>query len=651
MSRENVQTHSLLTEFDINLFRAGTHFRIYEKLGSKVIEKDGTKGTYFAVWAPNAHQVSVIGNFNGWQDGQHPLNVRWDSSGIWEGFIPNVGSGEVYKYKIHANNGGVLEKGDPYALTWEAPPSTASVVCEIDYAWGDAKWMKERKHKNALDAPLSVYEVHIGSWKKKFDDNNRSLRYTELIDELVPYVKEMGFTHVEFLPVMEHPFFGSWGYQVTGYFAPSSRFGSPQEFMQLVDAFHQEGIGVILDWVPSHYPNDAHGLDQFDGTHLYEHADPRKGYHPDWKSNIFNYGRNEVRSFLISNALFWLEKYHADGLRVDAVASMLYLDYSRKEGEWEPNHMGGRENLEAIHFIKSFNEEVFASFPDVLTIAEESTSFPMVSKPTYMGGLGFSLKWMMGWMNDTLVYFARDTIYRQYHQNEITFSLAYAFSENFMLPLSHDEVVHGKGALLNKMPGDNWQKFAQLRLLLSYMYMHPGSNLLFMGAEFGQWNEWNHDWGLQWDLAQYPEHQGIMSFVKDLNHIYRSQPALFEKAYAEEGFEWLSHNDSQNCVILFKRKGHDEENELVIACNFVPNVYHDYRFGVKEIGEWEEIFNSDSSKYGGSNVHNGALKSTNVPMHGWSYSLGISIPPLGVVVFKKKKKATPAKKVPGKKKK
>ncbi|MEL6140468.1 MAG: 1,4-alpha-glucan branching protein GlgB, partial [Bacteroidota bacterium] len=486
----SVKAHSLLTDYDINLFRSGKHFRIYEKLGSRVLEVDGESGVYFAVWAPNAVSVSVIGSFNDWDRSASPLNARWDSSGIWEGFIPGVGNGALYKYAIDARDGRQLEKGDPYARLWETPPKTASLVWDTWYEWSDDSWMEERLAHNSLDGPFSVYEVHLGSWKKK-KSGHESLSYRELATELVDYVREMGFTHVEFLPVMEHPYYPSWGYQITGYFAPSSRYGGPQDFMYLVDALHQAGIGVILDWVPSHFPYDSHGLADFDGTHLYEHADPKKGFHPDWKSAIFNYGRNEVRSFLISNALFWLDRYHIDGLRVDAVASMLYLDYSRKAGEWVPNHFGGNENLEAIDFLREFNTTVYAEYPDTVTIAEESTSWTGVSRPVYAGGLGFGMKWMMGWMHDTLKYFQNDPVHRSYHHGEITFSLIYAFTENFMLPLSHDEVVHGKGPIIDRMPGDEWQRFANMRALYGYMYTHPGAKLLFMGDEFGQTSEWS----------------------------------------------------------------------------------------------------------------------------------------------------------------
>ena len=520
-----VITHSLFTDFDIDLFKAGKHFKLYEKLGAHLIEVNGVKGVYFAVWAPTAQTVSVVGDFNYWTQGEHVLNVRWDSSGIWEGFIPEITKGALYKYKIQSNIDGIVtEKADPFALYCEKPPHTASVVWDLEYKWKDENWMQNRKQNNALDKPYSVYEVHLGSWKRA--ENNRFLTYLELADDLVKYVKETGFTHVEFMPIMEYPYDPSWGYQLTGYFAPTSRFGKPQDFMVLVDKLHQEGIGVILDWVPSHFPDDAHGLGFFDGSHLYEHPDRRKGYHPDWKSLVFNYGRNEVRAFLISNAVFWLQNYHADGLRVDAVASMLYLDYSREDGEWEPNIFGGRENLDTISFLKEFNEVIYANFDGVQTIAEESTSFPMVSRPTFTGGLGFGMKWMMGWMHDTLEYFQKETVYRKYHQNDLTFSMTYAFTENFMLPFSHDEVVYGKKSLIYKMPGDEWQRFANLRLLYGYMFTHPGAKLLFMGAEFGQTSEWNFENSLDWHLLQYDFHSGIKKLITDLNQLYKSYPVV-----------------------------------------------------------------------------------------------------------------------------
>lgn len=626
--------YSLFTDFDIDLFRAGKHFRLYEKLGAHLSEVDGQKGTHFAVWAPAARSVSVVGDFNYWLQGEHQLNVRWDGSGIWEGFIPGVEKGAAYKYKIQSNNGSVItEKADPFALYCEKPPHTASVVWDLDYKWKDGKWMDSRQSHNALDKPFSVYEVHLGSWKRK--DGNQFLTYVELADELVKYVRETGFTHVEFMPVMEYPYDPSWGYQLVGYFAPTSRFGKPQDFMLLVDKLHQAGIGVILDWVPSHFPSDAHGLGFFDGSHLYEHPDIRKGYHPDWKSLVFNYGRNEVRSFLISNAIFWLQNYHIDGLRVDAVASMLYLDYSRKEGEWEPNINGGRENLDTISFLKDFNEAVYGTFPDVQTIAEESTSFPMVSRPTYIGGLGFGMKWMMGWMHDTLEYFKKDAIYRKYHQNDITFSLTYAFTENFMLPLSHDEVVYGKKSILGRMPGDEWQKFANLRLLYSYMFTHPGAKLLFQGAEFGQSGEWNFEQSLDWHLLQYGLHDGIKKTVADLNKLYRTNPALYEKQFSAEGFEWINYGDHENAVLSFIRKGRDPKENLFIVCNMTPVVREDYRIGIPQKGRLSEIFNSDGIDYGGSGVGNAkAVKVDAIPWNGRDFSASLTLPPLAVTVFR-----------------
>ena len=558
-----LQPHSLFTDFDIDLFKAGKHFRLYEKLGAHSIEVNDVKGVYFAVWAPSAKAVDVVGDFNYWLEGEHKLQVRWDGSGIWEGFIPNVEIGATYKYKITSNHNDIKsEKADPFALYCEKPPHTASVVWDLDYKWKDKSWMETRKVTNALDKPYSVYEVHLGSWRR--NNEGHFLTYLELADQLVAYITETGFTHVEFMPVMEYPYDPSWGYQLVGYFAPTSRFGKPQDFMFLVDKLHQAGIGVILDWVPSHFPSDAHGLGFFDGTHLYEHPDVRKGYHPDWKSLIFNYGRNEVRSFLISNAIFWLQQYHIDGLRVDAVASMLYLDYSRKDGEWEPNEFGGRENLDTISFLKELNEEVYKSFEGVQTIAEESTSFPMVSRPTYLGGLGFGMKWMMGWMHDTLEYFQKEAIYRKHHQNDITFSMTYTFTENFMLPLSHDEVVYGKKSIQDKMTGDEWQKFANLRLLYGYMFTHPGSKLLFMGSEFGQTAEWNFEQSLDWHLLQYDYHNGIKTLITDLNGVYRNQPALHEKQFNADGFEWINYGDSENSVLSYIRKGNSENDDVVL---------------------------------------------------------------------------------------
>ena len=629
------ENFSLLTDFDIHLFKSGKHFKLYEKLGAHV---QGDKGTYFAVWAPNAREVSIIGNFNFWKSGSHKLQPRWDESGIWEGFFTDVKKGEAYKYAILSNTGEYLEKADPFAFYAEVPPNTASIVWDTNYTWKDQVWLNDRKKDLSKGKPYSVYEVHFGSWRRKVEEDNRSLTYREMARELVQYVKDLGFTHVEFLPIMEHPFFGSWGYQLTGYFAPTSRFGAPEDFMFLVDTFHQEDIGVILDWVPSHFPGDAHGLYKFDGTHLYEHADPRKGFHPDWSSYIFNYGRNEVRSFLISNAVYWLERFHIDGLRVDAVASMLYLDYSRKEGEWIPNQYGGRENLESISFLKEFNEVVYGNFPDAVTIAEESTAWPGVSRPTYLGGLGFGQKWMMGWMHDTLQYFKKDPVHRRYHQNDITFSIMYAFTENFMLPLSHDEVVHGKGSLLGRMPGDEWRKFANLRLLFAYMYTHPGTKLLFMGGEFGQAAEWNHDKSLDWHLLQYEPHRGVLEVMKDLNALYRSEKALHEFSFDAKGFEWVDYSDRDNSVMIYMRKGSDPKDDLLIICNFTPEVRHDYRVGAQTRGNYREIFNSDNLKYGGSGVLNpGTLVTKPVKYHNRDYSFTITLAPLSLLVLKLQK--------------
>ena len=635
-SEEKPVEATLLTDFDIHLFKEGKHYHLYNKLGSHLMEYMDTKGVYFAVWAPNAKFVSVIGDFNNWDKESHQMKAREDGSGIWEVFIPEAKKGTLYKYFLRSNNGYEAEKGDPYAFSWETPPNTASMVWDLENTWNDKLWMKERSKKAGKPQPYSVYELHLGSWKRVPEDNFRSLTYLELAEDLPKYLKEMGFTHVEFMPVMEHPFFGSWGYQITGYFAPSSRFGTPQDFMHLVDKLHQEGIGVILDWVPSHFPSDLHGLHYFDGTFLYEHADPKKGFHPDWQSYIFNYGRNEVRSFLISNALFWLDKFHADGLRVDAVASMLYLDYSRKEGEWDPNEFGGRENLEAISLLKEFNEVVYKEFPDAVTIAEESTAWPMVSKPTYIGGLGFGMKWMMGWMHDTLEYFAKDPVHRRHHQNTITFSTTYAFTENFMLPLSHDEVVYGKGSILNKMPGDHWNKFANLRTLYAYMYGHPGTKLLFMGAEFGQHSEWNHDSSLEWHLTEHELHQKLQETLKELNHLYQKEPALYEKAFTHEGFEWIDINDDENSIISFYRKGDHPKDDIMVICNFTPVTRENYRIGVAAPGSWKEIFNSDAEKFGGSGVHNsGEVDSQEISAHGKSQSLSLTLPPMGVIYLKK----------------
>ncbi|AEH02521.1 1,4-alpha-glucan branching protein GlgB [Lacinutrix sp. 5H-3-7-4] len=632
---DNVLNHSLFTAFDVSLFKSGKHYNLYNKFGSHIITKNGVEGTYFSVWAPSAKQVSVIGDFNFWQEGEHKLNVRWDESGIWEGFIPNIGKGTTYKYKIESHNQGIkTEKADPYARRYEHNPKTASIVWEDNYSWKDKQWLSNRKQVNTLNAPFSVYEVHLGSWKKEIKEN-RFLSYLELSDQLVAYVKKMNFTHVEFMPIMEFPYDPSWGYQITGYFAPTSRFGYPEEFKVLIDKLHQNNIGVILDWVPSHFPEDAHGLGFFDGTCLYEHPDKRKGYHQDWKSLIFNYGRNEVKSFLISNAIFWLEQFHVDGLRVDAVASMLFLDYSRKDGEWEPNKFGGRENLEAIAFLQEMNEAVYKSFPDIQTIAEESTSFPGVSKPVFLGGLGFGMKWMMGWMHDTLQYFEKEPIYRKHHQNDLTFSMTYAFSENFMLPLSHDEVVYGKRSILRRQPGDEWQSFANLRLLYSYMFTHPGTKLLFQGAEFGQSEEWDFQNSLDWHLTQYKPHKGVQQLIKNLNTFYKTEPALYQKQFSNDGFEWIDYNDAENSVLVYIRKGEAEKENLIIVCNMTPIPRENYRIGLPKKGKLKEVFNSDNLEYFGSgNFKNKTLTSQAITSHFKKHSVAIIIPPLAMIALK-----------------
>jgi 1,4-alpha-glucan branching enzyme len=626
---------TLLTDDDLYLFNEGNHFRLYEKLGAHCLNANGVEGTYFAVWAPDAEQVYVTGDFNGWDRASHPMRSR-GQSGIWECFVPGLGKGILYKYHVRSRyNGYRVDKTDPFAFYDEVPPKTASVIWNLDYTWGDGEWMEKRRSRNSLDSPISIYEVHLGSWRRVPEEGNRSLTYRELAPRLAEYVQRMGFTHVEFLPIMEHPFYASWGYQATGYFAPTSRYGTPQDFMYLVDTLHQQGIGVILDWVPSHFPTDEHGPGFFDGTHLYEHADPQKGIHPDWNSFIFNYGRSEVRSFLISSALFWLDKYQADGLRLDAVASMLYLDYSRTNGKWIPNKYGGRENLEAIEFLRRFNEEVYKQHPDIQTMAEESTAWPMVSRPTYVGGLGFGAKWDMGWMHDTLVYITRDPIYRKYHHNQLTFRMLYAFTENFVLPLSHDEVVHGKGALLSKMPGDTWQKFANLRLLLGYMYGQPGKKLLFMGGEFGQWREWNHDESLEWHLLDYAPHAGLQRWVENLNHLYRSEPSLYELDFSAAGFEWVDCNDSDQNVISFLRKGRSADDVVLVVCNFTPVTRFNYKVGVPRGGFWKELLNGDAKEYGGSGHGNlGGIEAAPVSFHGRPYSLDMTLPPLATVFFK-----------------
>jgi 1,4-alpha-glucan branching enzyme len=633
------ESWSLLTDFDIYLFREGRHHSLHQKLGAHIRQWQGQQGVVFAVWAPNAQEVSVIGSFNGWNRHEHRMHVRLDGSGIWELFIPDIGHGEIYKYFIRANNGYEVEKADPFAFYAELPPSTASVVWDLSFKWNDGPYRTARKKKAGKAQPMSVYEMHLASWRRVWEEDNRSLTYRELAGQLVDYLKEAGFTHVEFMPVMEHPFGGSWGYQVTGFFSPTSRLGTPQEFMYLVNELHRAGIGVILDWVPSHYPGDLHGLFYFDGTNLFEHSDPRQGFHPDWNSYIFNYGRNEIKCFLISSALFWLDMYHADGIRVDAVASMLYLDYSRNQGEWIPNQYGGNENLEAIQFMKELNEAIYHNFPDVHTIAEESTAWPGVSRPVYAGGLGFGQKWMMGWMHDTLQYFSRDPVYRTYHQNEITFSLNYAFTENFMLPLSHDEVVYGKGALIQKMPGDEWQRFANLRLLYGYMWSHPGTKLLFMGCEFGQTSEWNHDGSLDWHLLQYEFHKGVLKMMGRLNEVYKTETALYEIPFEQEGFEWIDYNDYQNSVISYLRKDR-KGNHILVICNFTPAVRENYTLGVPQQGSYLEIFNSDAREWGGSGVVNQQVVEV-MPLqnHGREFSVSVTLPPLGVTYLRFQKKA------------
>lgn len=635
---------SRFTEFDVQLFQAGKHFRLYQKFGAHLMEHEGVKGTYFAVWAPNALFVSVICDSNQWNRGSHPLYVRLDGSGIWEGFVPGIGKGEIYKYFIHSSYGDAkLEKGDPYAFYWETPPRTGSIVWDEEFEWSDAQWMEKRRDFSGKLKPFSVYEVHMGSWLKLAEDGNRGLSYREHADQLVKYVVEMGFTHVELMPVMEHPYQPSWGYQITGYFAPTSRFGTPTDFQYLVDRFHAAGIGVLLDWVPSHFPEDIHGLALFDGTRIYEHPDPSRGYHPDWTSLIFNYGSPQVRSFLISNALFWLDRYHVEGLRVDAVASMLYRDYSRKEGQWQPNEYGGRENLEAISFLKELNETVYRYYPDAETIAEESTAFPGVSHPTYKGGLGFGQKWMMGWMHDTLKYFKEDPLYRRFHHDKLTFSLYYAFSENFIQPLSHDEVVHGKSSLIGKMPGDEWQRFANLRLLYGWQWAHPGNQLLFMGCEFGQTEEWSHERGVDWFLLKYPLHSGVQKWVRALNKYWTSRSAFHEFMFSSEGFRWVIGDDNTNEVFAFLRFGADDHKPQLVVLNATPNIQKEYRVGVPYEGVWIEQINSDLEEYGGSGVSNGKAKAEKALSHGYEYSVLLTLPPLGILILEPQKLPPPPK--------
>ena len=625
----------LLTEQDIYHFREGTHFQAYDKLGAHpVADADTKRGTRFAVWAPNASAVSVIGDFNHWRRGQHRLSSRADSSGIWEGVVEGVGPGALYKYHVVSRHGGyAVDKSDPYAFRTELPPRTASMVWDLAYTWGDAAWMQRRAAANALGSPWSIYELHLGSWRRVPGERNRFLSYRELAPAVADYALDVGFTHVELLPVMEHPFYGSWGYQVTGYFAPTARYGAPQDFMYFVDHLHQRGVGVILDWVPSHFPSDEHGLARFDGTHLYEHADPRQGFHPEWNSSIFNYGRAEVRNFLASSALFWLEKYHIDALRVDAVASMLYLDYGRRAGEWIPNRFGGHENLEAVEFIKQLNLAAYRDHPDTQTIAEESTAWPMVSRPTYLGGLGFGLKWNLGWMHDTLKYLQQDPVFRKYHHSRLTFSIWYGFSENFVLPLSHDEVVHGKGSLIGRMPGDEWQQFAALRLLYGYMWTHPGKKLLFMGGEFAQRREWHHDESLEWHVLQYPLHAGVQRWVRDLNQLYRATPALYELDFSEAGFAWVDCADADISVVSYLRMG-SAGLPVLVVCNFTPVPRPDYLLGVPRAGRWREALNSDATEYGGSGQGNlGGVAAEGVAAHGQPQSLRVWLPPLAVLVL------------------
>jgi 1,4-alpha-glucan branching enzyme len=637
-TRREGKVHNVdyITEHDIYLLKEGSHYRLYDKLGAHIMTIGGESGAFFALWAPNAENVSVTGDFNGWDRKSHTLNVRQDGSGIWEGFIPGIKEGDIYKYHVHSRyNNLQVDKGDPFAFYWEQPPKTASVVWDLDYKWNDSEWMADRNKYNSLNAPFSVYEVHLGSWKRVKEREDEFLTYREIAHELADYVKEMGFTHVELLPITEHPFYGSWGYQTVGYFAPTSRYGTPQDFMYLIDYLHQNEIGVILDWVPSHFPSDEHGLAYFDGTHLFEHADPKMGFHPEWKSYIFNYSRNEVRAFLISSAIFWIEKYHIDALRVDAVASMLYLDYSREEGEWIPNKYGSNENLDAINFIKRLNEAVYISHPDVQMMAEESTAWPMVSRPTGIGGLGFGMKWNMGWMHDILKYFSKDPVYRKSHHSELTFSIWYAFSENFLLPLSHDEVVHGKGSLIGKMPGDEWQRYANLRLLFGFMYGHPGKKLLFMGGEIAQWKEWNHDEGLEWFILQYPLHKGMQNWVKDLNHFYKEEPALYESDFSADGFEWIDFHDWEQSIISFIRKSKDTNEIILIVCNATPVPRHNYNVGVPQGGFWKEVLNSDAEMYGGNGCGNfGGIQAAKKPAHGRTHSLYLTLPPLGILFFK-----------------
>ena len=625
---------SLLTDDDVYLFNEGSHFHLYEKLGGHLVNSGDAAGTYFAVWAPDAEQVFVMGDFNGWDKTGYRLQPK-GNSGIWQGVFPDIGKGALYKYHIASRFQAYrVDKADPFSIFNEIPPKTASIVWDLDYTWGDHEWMADRHQINRLDKPMAIYEMHLGSWRRIEQEGNRSLSYRELAPQLADYLQRLGYTHVELLPVMDHPFFGSWGYQITGYFAPSGNFGTPQDLMYLIDYLHQRGIGVILDWVPSHFPTDEHGLGFFDGTHLYEHADSRQGYHPEWTSYIFNYGRKEVQSFLISNALFWLDRYHVDGLRVDAVASMIYLGYARNDGEWIPNKYGGRENIEAIEFLRRLNEAVYRYHPDVQTIAEESTAWPMVSRPSYLGGLGFGLKWDMGWMHDTLDYMQKDPVHRRFHQEKLTFRMLYAFHENFVLPLSHDEVVYGKGSLLDKMPGDDWQKFANLRAMLGYMYAQPAKKMLFMGGEFGQWREWSHDASLEWNLLQYSPHAGVHKWVEDLNRYYRGEPALYELDCDPAGFEWIDCGDAEGSVVSLIRKGKSTSTLVLVVCNFTPVPRQGYRVGAPHGGFWREVLNSNAGEYGGSGMGNhGGVDAAAEAHHGRPCSLALTLPPLAVLFF------------------
>lgn len=627
---------SLLTEYDLYLLGEGRHWQSYRRLGAQLRSVEGVAGVHFSVWAPNASAVSVVGDWNDWEGSRHPMQ-KLIPSGFWEIFMPDIGAGAHYKFQVEQQDGEVIDKSDPLGFAAEVPPRTASIVVDQDnYDWGDEAWMEARRNETSLDRPISIYEVHLGSWQKGEGELHGWLNYRELAHRLVEYCQKMNYTHIELMPVSEHPLSASWGYQTVGYYSVTSRHGTPEDFKYFVDYFHRHGLGVLLDWVPAHFPRDGHGLRRFDGSPLYEHADPRQGEHPDWGTLIFNYGRTEVRNFLLSNALFWLDLYHIDGLRVDAVASMLYLDYSREEGEWIPNVFGGRENLEATSFIKQFNEEVHGQYPGVLTIAEESTAWDGVTRPTFAGGLGFSLKWNMGWMNDTLEYIQREPIHREHHHDELTFSLIYAFSENFVLPLSHDEVVHGKRALLDQMPGDLWQKFANLRLLYTYMWTHPGKKVLFMGSDFGQWNEWNHEANLQWDLLQWESHQGIQNLVADLNGLYRQSPALFEQDFDGAGFEWIDCLSREDSVLAYLRKGHDANDEMLICLNMTPVVRENYRVGVPREGFYREVFNSDSQHYGGTNVGNApGATAEKIPAQGREWSINVTLPPLAATLLQR----------------